>query len=253
MGTIGFITIGYLVNGVMSLVVLYYAVKLWRLHPVALSVLILIPLIFLWLDNFAIALGQFIGEGPFLTSITYIRFYWHWQMLPLLMIVAGILLRNADFAFAQKKFVMGLFCVVAVGFMVLDVPYIFQVEFYPACYGETVRLTINVPANQICDPANPPPEGISVAPIPALGVTLALTAVGFALWARHAFPWLALTGLFMFAAGGLQQVPDFHYGPLLGNFGEPIFNAGLLAAAYRFAQRPQGDAGSQAAEAPVSS
>ena len=228
------ITIGYFVVGVMCLVVLYYAVKLWQSQRNALSLLILIPLIFLWLDNFAIVVGKYIGEGGLLTFITYLRYYWHWQMLPLLMIAAGILLRRADFAFAQNKLVMALFCIAAVGFMILDVPYIFQVDFYPTCYGDTFRLTTNVPAGQICDPANPPPAGVSVAPIPAIAVNFTLMLVGFALWARHGFPWLALGSLFMFIAAGVSQVPSFFYGPLFGNFGEPIFNAGLVAAAFRF-------------------
>lgn len=251
MNSIGFISIGYFGIGVMCLVALYYAVNLWQQQRSALSLLILTTLIFLWLDNFAIALGQFIGEGPILTGITYIRFFWHWQMLPLLMIAAGILLRRGGFEFARSKIVMGLFCLVAVGFMVLDVPYIFQVEFYPACYGETLRLTTNVPAGDICDPANPPSAGISVAPIPAITLNFTLLVVGVALWVRHKFPWLALTSLFMFVAAGLQQVPGFYYGPLLGNFGEPIFNYGLLAAAYRFGGRQQEDAEPEAAEAPA--
>ena len=240
MSTIGFITIGYFVVGVMCLIVLYYAYKLWQEQRNALSLLILIPLIFLWLDNFAIVVGQYIGEGGLLTFITYLRYYWHWQMLPLLMIAAGILLRRGGFAFAQNKVVMALFCVVAVGFMILDVPYIFQVDFYPTCYGETFRLTTNVPQGQICEGTNPP-AGISVAPIPAIGVNFTLMLVGFALWARYGFPWLALGSLFMFIAAGISQVPSFYYGPLLGNFGEPIFNAGLVAAAFKFGMQRRPD------------
>ena len=244
------ITIGYAIIAVMCLVVLYYAFKLWQEQRNALSLLILVPLLLLWLDNFAIATGKYIGEGPILTAFNYLRFYWHWQMLPLLMIVAGILLRRGGFEFAQNKIVMALFCIVAVGFMIMDVPYIFQVEFYPACYGDTFRLTINVAESQICDPNNPPPEGIFVSPLPAIAVNFALMLTGFALWWRHKFPWLALGSLFMFVAADLQQAPGFFYGPLLGNFGEPIFNAGLIAAAFRFGvAQPSDDSQSSTAAA----
>jgi hypothetical protein len=228
------ITLGYLVITVMCLIVLAYAIKLWRDQRDAFSLLILIPLMFLWLDNFTIATGRFIGEGNFLTLFNYLRYYWHWQMLPLLIIVAGMLLRRAGFSFAENKLVMSLFCLTAVGFMILDVPYIFEVEFYPACYGETFRLVASVPEWQICDPTNPPPEGLSVSPLPAISVNVALLIVGIAIWVRHGFPWLALGCGFMFVAAGLSQLPGFYYGPLLGNFGEPILNGGLLAAAFKF-------------------
>lgn len=235
------ITIGYSIITVMCLVALYYSAKLWLERRDAMSLLILAALSMLWLDNFAIAVGAYVGEGALLTAMSYTRYFMHWQVLPVLMIVAGLLLRKSGFAFAQNKIVMGLFCVAAVVFMAMDVPYIFQVDFYPACYGETFRLVTNVPAGQVCDPANPPPAGISVAPIPAISVNVTLMLVGFALWVRHGFKWLALSCLFMFVAAGLSQMPGFYYGQILGNLGEPIFNAGLIAAAYRFGGKDKGE------------
>lgn len=245
------ITVGYLIITVMCLVALYYSAKLWLERRDAMSLLILAALSLLWLDNFAIAVGAYVGEGLLLTSMSYARYFVHWQVLPVLMIVAGILLRRGGFAFAQNKIVMGLFCVVAVIFMAMDVPYIFQIDFYPACYGDTFRLVTNVPASQICDPANPPPQGISVAPIPAISVNVTLMIVGFALWVRHGFKWLALSCLFMFVAAGLSQMPGFYYGQILGNLGEPIFNAGLIAAAYRFGGKDTGEGRSAEVAAPA--
>lgn len=229
------ITALYALNTVMCLVVLYYSIKLWREQRDVTTFLIFLALSLLWLDNFAIATGRFFGEdSAIITVMSYTRYYMHWQVVPVLMIVAGALLRRGGFEFAKNKFVMGAFCVVAVFFMALDVPYIFQVEFYPACYGETVRMVINVPANQVCDPANPPPPGISVAPIPAISICLTMIAVGIALWVRHGFKWLALCSIFMFVAAGTSQSPDFYLGQWFGNFGEPIFNVGIIMAAFRF-------------------
>ncbi len=228
------ITALYSLNTVMCLVVLYYSVKLWREQRDATTFLIFLALSLLWLDNFAIASGRFFGEGPVMTVMTYTRYYMHWQVLPVLLIVAGAFLRRSGFAFAKNKIVMGVFCTVAVFLMILDVPYIFQVEFYPACYGETLRIVTNVPVSQVCDPANPPPPGISVAPIPAISICLTMIAVGIALWMRHGFKWLALCSLFMFVAAGTSQLPEFYLGQWFGNFGEPIFNVGIIAAAYRF-------------------
>ena len=104
----------YLVVALACFIALYYAFKLWRQNPEPTTLLILVPILFLWLDNFAIATGKWVGEGAVLTGMTYLRFYWHWQMLPLLIIVAGALARRAGFGWAQSKYVMGAFCLVAV-------------------------------------------------------------------------------------------------------------------------------------------
>ena len=61
----------YLIISAMCFVALYYSFKLWRQHPNPITLLILIPLLFLWLDNFAIATGKWVGEGPILTGMTF--------------------------------------------------------------------------------------------------------------------------------------------------------------------------------------
>lgn len=228
------ITFLYAVNTVICLIVLYYSIKLFIEQRDATTFMIFLALSLLWLDNFAIATGRFWGEGAVMTAMTYTRYYMHWQVVPVLMIVAGSLLRRADFEFAKNKVVMSLFCIAAVGFMILDVPYIFQVDFYPACYAETLRLVTNVSPTQYCDPANPPPPGISVLPIPVISINFTMILVGIALWVRHGFKWLALCSIFMFVAAGTSQMPNFYLGQWFGNFGEPIFNVGIIAAAYRF-------------------
>jgi hypothetical protein len=231
-------SIAYSIVAVACLAALWSSFRLWRTHRNAITLLILIPLLFLWLDNFAIAAGRWVGEGPLLTGMTYLRFFWHWAMLPLLFVVAGGLARRAGFAWAQPKAVMAAFCVVAVALMVLDVPHILDAKFYPACYGDTFRLTMNVPADQICDVANPPPKGMSVPPVAAIGINIVLMAIGFAMWWKHKFPWLALACIFMFVCAGSGAIPGFYWGQLLGNVGEPVFNAGLIAAGYRYAGLP---------------
>jgi hypothetical protein len=233
------ITAAYLVIAAMCLVALYYAYKLWRLHPNSMTLLILIPLIFLWLDNFAIAAGKYVGEGPLLTGMTYLRFFWHWQMLPLLLIVAGMLLRRAGFGFAQNKIVMALFCIAAVFFIVVDVPYIWQVTFHPACYADTFRYTINVQPDQLCPGMTMAEPQVTASPAAAIAVIIVLMTVGFMLWWKHKFPWLALACLFMFFCAGSMGIPGFHLSQVLGNLGEPVFNAGLIAAGYRWAGMPK--------------
>ena len=228
------VTIGYLLITALCVWVVYTGAKLFWERRDALTLAVMLPLCFLWLDNAAIAGGQFIGEGSFLLAVTYLRYFIHWVILPILMVAAGLLLRDAGFKFAENRVVIGLFWLAAAGFVLLDMPYLFTAEFYPACYAETLRLTTSVPDWQLCDPANPPPKGVNPPPIAPIVINLTMMAVGAALWVRFGFKWLTLAALFMFVAAGLQQVPGFFWGPLLGNLGEPIFNLGILAAVRRF-------------------
>lgn len=232
------ITAGYIIISLMCFVALFYAFKLWRTHNNAITLMILIPLLFLWIDNFAIATGRFVGEGPIMTGMTYLRFYWHWQTLPLLMIVAGALARRAGFKWAQPKFVMAIFCIIAVFFMIEDVPYIWQVTFQPACYGETLRMVISVPADQICEGTTPFKQA-QPTPLPAIAVNVTLMLIGVGMWIKDKFPWLTLGSLFMFgcAASG-PAFPEAGWTQLLGNFGEPIFNYALIAAGFKYAGLP---------------
>jgi len=242
-------TVGYLIISVMCFVALYFSFKLWRQHTNAITLLILIPLLFLWLDNFAIATGKWVGDGPILTGMTYLRFYWHWQMLPLYMIVAGALARRAGFGWAQNKYVMAAFCVVAVFFMIEDVPYIWQVQFQPACYGDTYRFVINVPAGQLCEGMTALAKQASPSPLPAISVNVALMIIGFMMWRKDKFPWLAVTSVIMFGCAASGAIPGFYWGQIIGNVGEPIFNLGLAAAGFKYAGLPKPSATPAAATA----
>jgi hypothetical protein len=162
--------------------------------------------------------------------MTYVRYTWHWATLPLLLIVAGMIARRAGFRWAAPKAVMALFCIAAVIFIADDLPHIWQLEFYPACFAETLRLVTRVPLKEACDAAEAG-VGVKVSSLAAIAVNLTLMLIGFGLWWKHRFPWLAVGCIIMFAAA---SVPQSLVGPMLGNIGEPFFNAGLVATGIRF-------------------
>lgn len=224
------ITIGYLIIAAVAFACLVWCLKAYLAERSTILLLTLIPLLFLWFDSFAVATGQWIGEGPVLLGFTYLRYTMHWGSLPLLLIVAGMLLRRAGFKFAENKFVMGAFCTVAVFFIVEDLRHIFIVDFYPACYAETLRYVTKVAESQACTPEMAG-VGMSVSPAAAILVNLTLMIVGIAIWVRHKWPWLALGCMVMFAAAA---TPQSLVGPILGNAGEPIFNFAVVAAVIRF-------------------
>ena len=63
--------------------------------------------------------------------------------------------------------------------------------------------------------------------------------MGFMMWWRDKFPWLAICCVIMFVCAGVGAAPGFYWGQLLGNVGEPIFNAGLIAAGFKYVGTPK--------------
>jgi hypothetical protein len=231
------ISLAYGVIALMALGALYAAFRLWRFAPSGHTFLIMLPLLFLWFDNFVNATGKFIGDPDILIAMSTFRYTWHWLMLPLLLIVACGLARRAGFGWAQSKIAMAVFCIAAVAFIIEDVRYIFMVDFYPACFGDTLRYVINVNPAQYCDPANPPPKGLAPAPFATLAVSFSMLLIGIGMWWKHKFPWLALTSAFMIVCGASGGIKGFYLGQIMGNFGEPIFNAGIIAVGFFLARR----------------
>ena len=171
------ITIGYSVIGAVAFACFIFGIRAYMIEPNRILFLILINTSLLWFDSFATAIGQYIGEGSLLLNMTYVRYAAHWLTLPLLFIVAGMILKAADFKFAQSKYVMGFFVFLAVFFIVYDFRYMFILDFYPVCYAETFRYATQVPVGQECSPGMAG-LGMKVLPIAPILLTLILFVLG---------------------------------------------------------------------------
>ena len=222
------ITIGYSVIGAVAFACFIFGIRAYMVEPNRILFLILINTSLLWFDSFATAVGQYIGEGSLLLNMTYVRYAAHWLTLPLLFIVAGMILKAADFKFAQSKYVMGFFVFLAVFFIVYDFRYMFILDFYPVCYAETFRYATQVPIGQECSPGMAG-LGTKVLPIAPILLTLILFVSGIAIWIKHKWPWLAV-GCFVM----LMAAPPTPIGPILSNAGEPVFIFCLMLAAIKF-------------------
>ena len=222
------ITIGYSVIGAVAFACFIFGIRAYMVEPNRILFLILINTSLLWFDSFATAVGQYIGEGSLLLNMTYVRYAAHWLTLPLLFIVAGMILKAADFKFAQSKYVMGFFVFLAVFFIVYDFRYMFILDFYPVCYAETFRYATQVPIGQECSPGMAG-LGTKVLPIAPILLTLILFVSGVAIWIKHKWPWLAFGCFVMLMAA--QPTP---IGPILSNAGEPVFIFCLMLAAIKF-------------------
>lgn len=227
------ITIGYSVIGAVAFACFIFGIRAYMVEPNRILFLILINTSLLWFDSFATAVGQYIGEGSLLLNMTYVRYAAHWLTLPLLFIVAGMILKAADFKFAQSKYVMGFFVFLAVFFIVYDFRYMFILDFYPVCYAETFRYATQVPIGQECSPGMAG-LGTKVLPIAPILLTLILFVSGIAIWIKHKWPWLAIGCFVMLMAA--QPTP---IGPILSNAGEPVFIFCLMLAAIKFGANPK--------------
>lgn len=185
----------------------------------------------LFYDNLRIGLGRFIGEGEVLQTMTAPAFIWHWLMLPVLIIAVGIIARRAGFGWAQSKFAIGAFCLLATALIALEVPLIWQFELHPACLADTLRYTTTVKEVQLCGPDDVPISGVG-SPIAPIVTCLVALSVGIALWVRARWPWMALAALAMLLAAGVGG--RSYYALPIANFGEILFTLGLVLTALRF-------------------
>lgn len=188
-------------------------------------------------DNIRIGSGRFIGQGEFLEAMTVPAFVWHWTLLPLLVIAVGSIARDAGLKFAQKKWVMGGFCVAAVAMSALDIPKALDFDLYPACVADTVRYTTNVSAEALCSPGDQVVEGGPGAALVAILTNLIVLAVGIVLWVRRGWPWLAAGAGVMFIAAGAFATSKWSLP--IANGGEIFITLGLIVTAAHFArERP---------------
>jgi hypothetical protein len=187
----------------------------------------------LFYDNLRIGMGRFIGQGELLEVLSKPAFMWHWTMLPLLVIAAGIIARNAGLAWAQSRAVIGGFCVVATALIALDIPKVISFDLHPTCIADTVRYSTNVGANALCSPGD---QIVTTGPGAALAAILTnviVVAVGIALWIQRGWIWLALGAGAMFIAAG--AFGGSYWSLPISNFGEILITLSLIATSLRFA------------------
>jgi hypothetical protein len=155
-------------------------------------------------DSLVVAIGAAVGEGALLEALNTGRFIAHAVLTPLA-VVCGALLLGPDRRTARwARAVAGALSVLGV---LTTLP---GLELEPRTWADTLRYT---------------DAGDAGAPVAAVVAILALLAIGAVVWRRHGVPWVALGALAVFVASALAfRVPP------LGNLGEALMLAGLLAA-----------------------
>lgn len=224
----------YLLFAVVHLTIWFWGWKLWAANnkPVSLFLVLFGGTLLFW-DNLRIGLGRFIGEGDLLYAMTVPAFAWHWSLLPLLVIAAGSIARQAGLPGAANKFVMGAFCVVAVALSAHDIPKIFDMQLHLACFADTVRYTTVVGPAQLCSPDQTPVLSGAEAALVAIITNIIVLITGIGVWVKRKWPWMAVGAIAMFIAAN----PAWgNYGLVVANFGEICITLGLILTCVRFAK-----------------
>ena len=192
-----------------------------------------ILLLLLWFDVMTVAIGGWLGDGALLQLMSRIRYTWFYLTMPLLLIAVGALARQADFAWAKPKWVIGLICVIASAFIVSDVPRMLTAEFQVACYADTLRHVGRVAIGEACRGGVEGAGGwFTSFSIPI--VFLSVTLMGVLLWVRRGWPWLAISALLFMAS---TAIPAALIGPFLTYPLDTLMTAAFVFTALKFKPR----------------
>jgi hypothetical protein len=136
--------------------------------------------------------------------------------------------KQAGFKWAQPKPVMAAFCLLATYFIAHDLWLFYGATFYPSCFADTLRYTTHISEFTACGPNADIGAGIRIAPIPAITLSNMLIIFGIYLWWKIGYKWLFLGAL---GATAFFAVPYGSTGGIVGNVGEPVICAVVLATA----------------------
>jgi hypothetical protein len=218
---------GYLAIAVVDLAVLVWALRLYRVYPSTAQWLASVPLGLMWFDNLTIGLGSSLGEGQLLLAMNTVRFLAHYIFLPFTLIAIGSMAKQAGFKWAQPKWVLGAFCLLASYFMLHDLWLFYNASFYPSCFADTLRYTTHISEWTVCSPDAEVGIGQRIMPLPAITLSNMLILFGGYLWWKIGYKWLFLGTLL---ATAFFAVPFSATGGIVGNVGEPIISVVILSA-----------------------
>ena len=220
---------------------LVWLLRLWRTTRAPAAAVLLVPQVFLVWDNLRVALGGLIGHGPLLYGLSWPAFWSHWLTGCWLIIASGSILRLASrrvpgLGFAQRRWVMGAFCLVAAALMLYDLPYFWTRDIYPACELGLIRYSGSVSEATRCYADQALVAGEF--PLSPVVTCFVVIASGALLWARDRFPWMALGAVAMLLTAALPALRAHK----VDNFGEVLIVLGATLAIARYARATPRDA-----------
>lgn len=211
------ITAVFALIGVAVLAVGAMAMRMrWRVGSVALAVALICA--GMAYDNFAVAVGRFIGYGDVLMAINVPRYWIHALFVPMLILIAGVLVyRLGVRQIGSRANVIAGSVLVAMLLLIGIITDIVRLDLKPEDTGDALRY-VN--------------EGASGPPVAAVVTVLALIVLGGMAWRYGYFKWLLVGALIMLVAAAAGTAVVW-----LGNLGELALMISLLATMAKVGDR----------------
>lgn len=135
-------------------------------------------------DNGLIAVGRYLGEGPLLENLSYLRFWFHAFFTPTLVLFSWSVLNRAGIKFAERKpaYIGALLYTVALVIMEI-VTETYGIKIVPEREHGLLRYVS-------AEPSSGPP-------LMVLFVSIALITAGAILWKKTGWKWMLIGSVVM--------------------------------------------------------
>jgi hypothetical protein len=223
---------------VAQLALFVWLLRLTRTHHLAAGYVLLVPQFFLIWDNTRVALGILIGFGDFLYAITWPAFWAHWLSGCWLIIASGSILRLAGISWAEHRWVMGAFCLLATALIAHDLPLFWTKEIYPVCEYDLIRYAGSVSESTRCIPDQALVS--NTFPIAPVVTCFVVILSGLVMWRKRGIPWMTIGGIVMLLTAAVPALNRHR----LDNLGEVFIQGGAIVTLWLLTRRasPQAQA-----------
>jgi len=216
---------------VAQLALFVWLLQLTRTHRLAAGYVLLVPQFFLIWDNARVALGALIGFGEFLYAITWPAFWAHWLTGCWLIIASGSILRLAGVSWAEHRWVMRGFCLLATALIAHDLPLFWTKEIYPVCEYDLIRYAGAVSESTRCTPDQALVS--NTFPIAPVVTCFVVIFAGLMMWHKQGMPWMTIGGVVMLLTAAVPALNRHR----LDNLGEVFIQGGAIVTLWLLTRR----------------
>ena len=191
-------------------VLISWAINQWRQSTSLAMIILPIVLASISYDNFILSIGSLIGEGEVLKTLSILRFFLHYSVVPLFIVIGVELAHRAGAGWANNV-VRILSWVIALGLAAIDVASNYVgLELVPVQFMGVLRYHV---------------ANLSGLPIITIIINLFVLLIGIGIWIRQKWWWL-FVGTLVALVG--NAIPSSLVGTLAGSTSEFLMAISLL-------------------------
>ncbi|MEH1893402.1 MAG: hypothetical protein V7K92_29655 [Nostoc sp.] len=199
-------------------VLISWAIRLWQQSTSLAMIVLPIVLVSISYDNLILSIGNLIGEGELLKTLSMLRFLLHYLVVPLFIVIGVELAHRAGASWANRV-VRVLSWLIAFGLTAIDVAtHYIGLELVSIEFAGILRYHV---------------ANLSGPPIITIVVNLFVLLIGIGIWFRLKWPWLFLGTLVSLVGNAL---PSLAVGTLASSASEFVMAVSLLLTE-EFSQR----------------